>query len=283
MASREPRPLGWDDLPDEIFLQLLTCTPAKRFLCLGFRESSRLPPLADLRPYDITQLQQVSPRLQKICRDNELWKRRCFKESPWYQALEMRRSVRQAAFATNPDSPSNGDDTFPSESDADPRLSRYRRLQDMANWDPTFPGERVSWYDEYIQRNGPTSVNWFDTPRHYDLGEHTLTEARGLALYAPNAGHDPNGEILAVSPLDDGSVCLWDVRGNRGKQGGILAQSAPDILFIDGPGSGNARRSKKVDTGVTDCVSVNHFGHKAFFAVQSRASHRPLPILLLSH
>lgn len=147
--------------------------------------------------------------------------------------------------------------------------SQYRRLQDMANWDPTFPGERVSWYDEYIQRNGPASINWFESPRHYDAGEYTLVEARGLALYAPNNGNGSNGDMLAVSPLDDGSVCLWDVRGTRGRQGGILANSAPDILFIDGPGSGNARRSKKVDTGVTDCVSVNHFGHKAFFAVQS--------------
>lgn len=179
--------------------------------------------------------------------------------------------MRQAGLVSDMDSFEAGDNLFLPDSDAtDARISRYRRLQDMANWDPTFPGERVSWYDEYIQRNGPASVNWFETPRHYDAGEHTLVEARGLALYSPGEGNGTNGEMLAVAPLDDGSVCLWDVRGTRGKQGGILAKSAPDILFIDGPGSGNARRSKKVDTGVTDCVSVSHSGHKAFFAVQSR-------------
>lgn len=190
--------------------------------------------------------------------------------------MEIRRSIRLAGLAPDSESFESGDNLFlPETETADAWRTRYRRLQDMANWDPTFPGERVSWYDEYIQRHGPTSVAWFESPHQYEGGERTLVEARGLALYAPNDGFGNNGDMLAVSPLDDGSVCLWDVRGTRGKQGGILAQSAKDILFIDGPGSGNTRRSKKVDTGVTDCVSVNHFGHKAFFAVQSRRYHRP--------
>ena len=163
---------------------------------------------------------------------------------------------------------------MPEPDESEERILRYRRIQDMANWDPTFPDERVSWYDEYIQRNGPTSVNWFESPKHYEGGEHNLVEARGLALYAPNDGAGSNGDMMAVAPLDDGTVCLWDVRGTRGQQGAILAKSAPDILFIDGPGSDNARRSKKVDTGVTDCVSVSNFGHRAFFAVQSRTYSR---------
>lgn len=143
-------------------------------------------------------------------------------------------------------------------------------MQDMANWDPTFPGEKISWYDEYIQRNGPASASWFQIPKHREGGEETMVEARGLALYRPNADEGEHEELLAVAPLDDGSVCLWDVRGTRGQQGRIVAKSAPEILFIDGPGSGNSRRSKKVDTGVTDCVSVHNRDHKAFFAVQSR-------------
>ena len=147
---------------------------------------------------------------------------------------------------------------------------RWRELQDMANWDPAFPGETISWYDEYIQRHGPTCVNWMQTPRLRDRGVQAINEARGVALYSPYDGNDGLGTMLAVSPLDDGSVCLWDVKGSRGPQGSILAQSKPDILFIDGPSSQNARRSKRIDTGVTECVSVNHDGHRAFFAVQSR-------------
>lgn len=151
--------------------------------------------------------------------------------------------------------------------------SRSRKLRDMANWDPVFPGERVSWYDEYVQRHGPTCVNWLQTPRLYDCGVEATIEARGMALYSPHDGSDGVGTMLAVSPLDDGSVCLWDINGTRGRQGGILAASDPGILFIDGPGDQNSKRSKKIDTGVTECVSVDNHGHRAFFAVQSRKTH----------
>jgi hypothetical protein len=139
----------------------------------------------------------------------------------------------------------------------------------MANWDPVFPDEPVSWYDEYVQRNGPACVSWLETPRIQDRGSYTSVEARGLALFSPNDGNDGIGTMLAVSPLDDASVCLWDVNGSRGKQGAILAQSKPGILYIDGPGNESTRRSKRIDTGVTECVSVDHHRNSAFFAVQS--------------
>ncbi|KYK54636.1 F-box domain containing protein [Drechmeria coniospora] len=145
-------------------------------------------------------------------------------------------------------------------------------MQDMANWDPSYPDERVSWYDEYMQRNGPTSINWLQAPKTLGGGDsQAMIEVRGVALYeAFHGGGGGGGEAtLAVSPLDDGSVCLWDVRGTRGRKGGILARSKPDVLFIDGPSSQNSRRSKKINTGVTECVSVDNDGHRAFFAVQS--------------
>lgn len=153
-------------------------------------------------------------------------------------------------------------------------------LQDLANWDPAFPDEPVSWYDEYIQRHGPTCINWLQTP-HLKVGglEHSI-EARGMALYGPNNGDDGIGTLLAVSPLDDGSVCLWDVNGSRGKRGGIVATSRPDILFTDRRGNDNARRSKRIDTGVTECVSVNNNDHRALFAVQSRTSNSTLLTLI---
>lgn len=110
----------------------------------------------------------------------------------------------------------------------------------------------------------------------HDRGVEAIIEARGMALYSPYDGNDGAGTTLAVSPLDDGSVCLWDVKGTRGRQGGILASSNPGILFIDGPGGQNSKRSKKIDTGVTECVSVNNNGHKAFFAVQSRKIQVPV-------
>lgn len=164
----------------------------------------------------------------------------------------------------------------------DPTDIREReRVRIMANWDPCFPSEHVSWYDEYIQRHGPVAVNWFqfahDTAeeRRGPLSPDELVEARGVALYYPESGGGRgerlSGEtILAVSPLDDGGVCLWDVGGTRGRRGAIVARSRPGILFVDGPGADNRRRSKRIDSGVTECVSVDSWRHRAFFAVQSR-------------
>ncbi|KAK3987047.1 hypothetical protein QBC44DRAFT_246778 [Cladorrhinum sp. PSN332] len=158
----------------------------------------------------------------------------------------------------------------------------------MANWDPIFPGEKVSWYNEYIQRHGPAQINWLQLP--YQIGHSgddqdsgngkssaDFVEARGLALYYPDAPAEAEGSpgakgrVLAVCPLDDGGVCLWDVGGGSfgKKKGAIVARSKPGILFIDGPRADNSRRSKRVDSGVTECVSVDSWRHIAFFAVQS--------------
>lgn len=159
------------------------------------------------------------------------------------------------------------------------------RVRIMANWDPCFPSERVSWYDEYIHRHGPVAVSWMQNA--YDGGPHgqgqsrgpgqgaaaassaaDFVEARGVALYYPDG--EAGEAVLAVSPLDDGGVCMWDVAGTRGRRGAIVARSRPGILFIDGPGADNSRRSKRIDSGVTECVSVDSWQHRAFFAVQSR-------------
>lgn len=148
--------------------------------------------------------------------------------------------------------------------------SREReRVRIMANWDPCFPSERVSWYDEYIQRHGPVAVSWMQYAYDKERASAAdLVEARGVALYYPDG--ETGETVLAVSPLDDGSVCLWDVAGTRGRRGAIVARSRPGILFIDGPSADNSRRSKRIDSGVTECVSVDSWDHRAFFAVQSR-------------
>ncbi|OAQ83243.1 F-box domain-containing protein [Purpureocillium lilacinum] len=239
----DDRPSRWDELPDEILLQILNY----------------------LEPYHITRLQLVSRKLQKLCLDDELWKELCFQDSPWYQWLRHRRNLVQATTEADDDVLMSPPDPASDVRDA----RRWRKLQDMANWDPAYPGERVSWYDEYIQRNGPACINWLQSPRMREGGCEAIIEARGMAMYNPYDGRDGLGTMLAVSPLDDGSVCLWDVKGTRGKQGSIVARSKPDILFFDGPNGQNTRRSKKIDTGVTECVSINNDGHRAFFAVQS--------------
>lgn len=275
----DDRPSRWDELPDEILLQILNCMSRSPRLVVQCsppavrmpRLPQPMPPLTprhrlDLEPYHITRLQLVSRKLQKLCLDDELWKELCFEDSPWYQWLRHRRNLVQATTEADDDVLMSPPDPASDVRDA----RRWRKLQDMANWDPAYPGERVSWYDEYIQRNGPACINWLQSPRMREGGCEAIIEARGMAMYNPYDGRDGLGTMLAVSPLDDGSVCLWDVKGTRGKQGSIVARSKPDILFFDGPNGQNTRRSKKIDTGVTECVSINNDGHRAFFAVQSR-------------
>lgn len=154
---------------------------------------------------------------------------------------------------------------------ADARTRERKRI--MANWDPAYQSESINWYDEYIQRNATVAVNWLQQSTVKDGPESMHLEARGLALYRPDNPHqDPYKAetIFAVSALEDGSVCMWDVTGARGRKGAIYAKSNPGILFIDGAEAGSNNRSKRIDTTCTECLSIDSKLHLAFFAVQSR-------------
>jgi hypothetical protein len=58
--------------------------------------------------------------------------------------------------------------------------------------------------------------------------------------------------------------------GPKAGGGAIHAKSQAGILFIDGPSGDNSRRSKRVDSGVTESVAVDSHLNRAFVAVQSR-------------
>ncbi|KAK3393647.1 hypothetical protein B0H63DRAFT_22696 [Podospora didyma] len=250
-----------------------------------------------LEPHQTTNLQLVSKGFRNLARDDNFWRSRCLQESTFIQAVEHSRLFRQKAVEPSAlDSPQQGivgsypssNSNIPIDDGAVggtpatvlvrthlPRSTEARereRVRIMANWDPSFPSEHVSWYEEYIQRHGPVVINWLEQSDIRDSSGTELLEARGVALYRPDS---PQGNedscietLLAVSPLDDGSVCLWDVNGTKGKRGAIVAKSRAGILFIDGPGADNSRRSKRVDSGVTECVSVDSHQHRAYFAVQ---------------
>lgn len=284
----------------------------------------------------ITNLQLVSRAFRNLGRDDSFWRSQCLQESSYIEILGRLRSLRlPSTSSTNNDpnlaqfrptdsviralrgentSNSNGTGTgiggggggggeiYSGSSSTEPpplptlKTLERERARIMANWDPTFPGERISWYEEYIQRHAPIAVNWFSLPRphrDYDpdrmIVEEDYIEARGVALYRPRNHRNEGGygvgdlgteDIVAVSPLDDGGVCLWDINGTKEdsgrRRGAIIAQSRPGILFVDGPGADNNRRSKRVDSGVTECVSVDSWHHRAFFAVQSRKFDSPI-------
>jgi hypothetical protein len=229
----------------------------------------------DLEPFELAKLQQVSRSFQQICLDDDIWKTLCFEDSPWRQQLANRRAAAR---------PRASDDQLRVDDDREPvdilqthaqqqLTQRAQRLQDMANWDPSYHGERVSWYNEYIQREGPASVNWLEAPRLNDRGLEAIIETRGVAMYAPHDGSDGIGTKLAVAPLDDGSVCLWDINGSRGRKGAILARGPPEMLYSESTaGQCGRARAEKIDSSIADRVVVDNTHHKAYIAIQNSMS-----------
>lgn len=145
------------------------------------------------------------------------------------------------------------------------RAIENERVRILANWDPTFGGERVNWYNEYVQRQGPIAVSWFEQPLIRDGDMKDAIEVKGAALYQSGQG---TGALFAVSPLDDGSVCLWDIKGTHRKKGSIISKSKEGLLSLQSLNLSS--RSRLSSIGITECVSVDSSRNTAFFAVQSR-------------
>ncbi|KAI8259245.1 hypothetical protein K4K53_003719 [Colletotrichum sp. SAR 10_77] len=249
MASRYS-PKRLDELPDEILLRVLSF----------------------LEPHDFPGLQLVCRKLQKISLDNSHWRSRTFDESPFLESIQRRRRLSRIVDDDVIDEPllsaavhlsQEQSGTEPPQHFYDEETGEQRRQRDMANWDPSFPTEPVFWYNEYIQRYAPIATSWLQQPRIRDGNEEDTLDVRGMALYSPNQS---SNELLAVSPLDDGSMCIWDLKGARGRKGAMVGKSRDGVLYLDGPQT--MGRSRKIDTGVTECIAVDDFSGRAFVAVQ---------------
>ncbi|KAH8204024.1 hypothetical protein TruAng_001835 [Truncatella angustata] len=213
----------------------------------------------------------LSQRLLRVCRDSVFWRLRCHEESTFLESFKRRRSLRfsdedETLVSAVLSSQNGGPDTTNT-----PRTSRKavenERVRILANWDPSFDGESVNWYNEYIQRRGAIAVSWFEQPQIRDGDMKDAIEVKGTALFRPSQNTDV---LYAVAPLDDGSVCLWDVKGNgetRRKPGSILSKSQEGLLRLDSPSL--SFRSRMTSIGITECVSVDSSRNRAFFAVQS--------------
>lgn len=233
-----------------------------------------------LNPLAIVNLQLVCKRLLELGRDDALWREQSFLESSFLEHLPRRREVlaqpgygddaqiRDLARALA-DSHGLGDSRQPRPRKDLPDLKTLsnEKVRIRANWDPVFPGEKVNWYDEYIRRHAPISTSWLQQPRNRESPEREFLEVRGVALYTPLG---QSKLTLAVAPLDDGSLCLWDINGAKGRKGAIWQRSKPGILSVDSqPQIGPSRRSKMVSTGVTECIAVDSQKNRAYVAVQS--------------
>ena len=155
-----------------------------------------------------------------------------------------------------------------------------------ANWDPLYRSEKINWYDEYIARHAKLSTSWLEQPRDGIDGLVERREIRGLAF-------KNDGQNNVIAPLDDGSVCLWNINPGDSLQasrnGRIIARSKPGLLLASGSGSYIEKKTLSCNANVitpstVECVSVDNTRNKAYIAVEQGLNEVDLTNLqLVSH
>lgn len=150
------------------------------------------------------------------------------------------------------------------------------RTRALANWDPSYPTERVNFYKEYVQRHAPITMSWFPWARDGFNEEKELREATGMGIL-----YDDSGEIAdkLVAPLDDGSIAIWDStpmrdRDKNTRYGRLIDRTAMGLLVDRGTtmdwGKRLARsKASMTETGAVECVSIDSRQKKGYFAVQN--------------
>lgn len=221
---------------------------------------------------DVTHCQLVSSRFLNLARDFELWKTLCFEDSR-AEAARRRQRLRDAQ-DSHLDELVNAISSLPgisstsrvSSGTTDSRCTdRVQRNRALANWEPGYPSEDIDYYEEYIHRHADVNVDWINLPNTGGGDKREVREATGMAILSNN------GSQSIVSPLDDGTVCVWDVTtrsttfdGGRAK---LLGHSSAGLLT----GSASLDRSHKLMTeiGAVECVSIDSSASKGYFAVQN--------------
>ncbi|CZT16184.1 uncharacterized protein RCC_02026 [Ramularia collo-cygni] len=205
---------------------------------------------------DIVNIQLVSSRYLALGRDDTVWKEECFSHSRSearrrrQHLLEIQDArLAELRFAVT---------ALPGvESMQAARVTEsVQRSRALVNWDPGYPTEKLDFYQEYMSRHAPVQIGWLNLPNG------GAREATGVGiLHSSTARH-------AVAPLDDGSICIWDVSARTtsspGGGGGLLGQSAPGLLSAL---PGKESRAIMTETGAVECVSIDSSSRKGYFAV----------------
>lgn len=157
--------------------------------------------------------------------------------------------------------------------------SLAERSRAATAWDPSYEEEEIDWYSEYRDRHGPISFNWLQQPytRSGD-NKKEAPEAKGIGLLRDwgSAGQDK-----VVAPLEDGSVCVWDLdhshsSASQTTKGRVLGVSAPGILTASASGDSS---SEFLNLG--ECVSVDSARRRAYMAVGNALNEVDLETLQL--
>ena len=259
-----------------------------------------------LEPRDIVPIHLVSKHFLKVSRDNELWRQLCFDHS-YYTTTNRRRELRleprsptaeellaqqlRAAARSSADSnevlngaASQPETKLPSAILTNPTAERARSL---ANWDPSYPTEKVDWYREYIARHAPLSMTWLEPP-NVSKNEDDSCDAKGLGHFIDTE----NNKVVA--PIEDGSVCIWDIGYDsapdglkEARKGAIHARSRPGLLSSNGASTNPGFHSTSlppwaISAGVVECVSIDSFRRKAYIAIEHGLNEVDLETLQVS-
>ncbi|KAH7390999.1 hypothetical protein DE146DRAFT_663246 [Phaeosphaeria sp. MPI-PUGE-AT-0046c] len=238
--------------------------------------------IAYLEPSELVNLQHVSRQFLSLSRDSNLWKTLCFSHS----VAERRRRRVEAASDIDPrlaqliaaaNNISNVFDTRvhdPQAPSAEAQKERNREKRWEAlrtNWDPSYPEEKVNWYRDFIQRHAPQQMSWFQDAGSEGKDEDAVRrEATGAGIL-----FDSNGlaEKL-ISPLEDGSISIWDASASSDRLGKLHSKS--DIGLLSNRGQDldydtrlSQSQAMMTETGAVECVSIDSTLKKGFFAVQN--------------
>jgi hypothetical protein len=264
-------------LPDEIILHIISCTSED-----ACHYGTPLTCTPDLEPSELVNLQHVSRQLLNLSRDNNLWKTLCFSHS----VAERRRRRLESAADIDPrlaelisaaNNISNAFDTsvhdpYAPSAEVQQERNREKRWEALrTNWDPSYPEEKINWYQDFVQRHAPQQIGWFQDAGNEGRDEDYMRrEATGAGILFDSEG---NADRL-IAPLEDGSISIWDARASSERQGKLLTKTDIGLLSNRGPDLDYDTRLEQsrtimTDTGAVECVSIDGTLKRGFFAMMN--------------
>lgn len=247
---------------------------------------------------NIVHFQATAQRYLTLGRDNALWKIETFNHSR-AEALRRRQRLLDAqdsrltelrnAVSALPGGNLTAWDVAQLRGSAQPRASndpeadaRKLRSRAFANWEPGYPDEELDYYEEFIHRHAPISIGWLSLPAAHISDKDTQLEATGVSTIIDG---QTKRQDRVVAPLDDGSICIWDVSArstsNAGGGGRLVVQSKRGLLTGQPPESTSANHIIMTEIGAVECVAIDSNSQRGFFAVQSQLHEVDLATLQL--